>query len=74
MVRAKLKRIVGGLGSVLLVLVVGYLVIRPFHLRWGATAEEVSQAMPGDLDGRRWTRAIKACFRAGGSDEVTRSR
>jgi hypothetical protein len=54
----KLKRFFGGLGLVLLVLILGYLVIRPQHLRWGATAEEVSRAMPGDLNGRHWTRTI----------------
>ncbi|MBN1583386.1 MAG: hypothetical protein JXA89_21935 [Anaerolineae bacterium] len=54
----KLKRFFVGLGVVLLVLILGYLVIRPWHLRWGATAEEVSRAMPGDLAGRRWTRAL----------------
>lgn len=58
MVQARLKRFFGGLGIVLLVLILGYLVIRPLHLRWGTTAEEVSRAMPGDLDGMRWTRAI----------------
>lgn len=42
----------------MVVLVLGYAVIRPFHLRWGATAEEITLAMPGDLAGVRWTRAI----------------
>jgi len=55
---SKLKRILGGLGIVLVVLVLGYAAIRPLHLSWGATAEEVSRAMPGDLDGTRWTRAV----------------
>ena len=58
MVKAKLKRFFGGLGLVLLVLILGYLAIYPLHLRWGATAEEVSRAMPRDLNGMRWTRAI----------------
>lgn len=58
MVQAKLKRILGGLGIVLFVLILGYLAIRPLHLHWGTTAEEVSRPMPGDLDGMRWTRAI----------------
>jgi len=48
----------GGLGIALLVLILGYLAIRPLHLRWGATPEEVSRVMPGDLGGRRWTRTI----------------
>jgi hypothetical protein len=30
----------------------------PWHLRWGATAAEVSQVMPGDLEHVGWTRAI----------------
>ncbi|NOH02820.1 MAG: hypothetical protein HND47_13090 [Chloroflexi bacterium] len=54
----KLKRIFGGMGIVLVALILGYIVIRPFHLRWGATDAEVSRAMPGDLVGARWTRAI----------------
>jgi hypothetical protein len=37
-----------GLVAILVVLL-GYLtVLRPWHLRWGATHEEVSRAMPGD--------------------------
>ena len=56
--KAKLKRIFLGLGITLLVLILGYLVIRPVLLRWGATAEELSRSMPGDLNGMRWTRAI----------------
>jgi hypothetical protein len=56
--KTKIKRIFGGLGILLLILILGYLTLRPWHLRWGATAEEASQAMPGDLDGRRWTRAV----------------
>ncbi len=58
MKRAKLKRFFGGLGVVLLVLILGYLAMRPLYLNWGATAAEISQAMPGDLNGARWTRAI----------------
>jgi hypothetical protein len=56
--KSKLKRFLGGLGIVLLVLILGYLAIYPLHLRWGATSEEVSRPMPGDLNGMRWTRAI----------------
>ncbi|MFZ6030652.1 MAG: hypothetical protein ACOYYS_23340 [Chloroflexota bacterium] len=56
--KAKLKRIFGGIAIVLLVLVLGYLVIRPLHLNWGTASEDVARAMPGDLDGARWTRAI----------------
>ena len=56
--KAKLKRFFLGLGITLLVLILGYLVIRPVLLRWGATAEELSRSMPGDLNGMRWTRSI----------------
>ncbi len=56
--RTKIQRVLAGLGAVLGVLALGYLAIRPAYLRWGATDAEVAQAMPGDLDGRRWTRAI----------------
>jgi hypothetical protein len=58
MFRTKLKRIFGGLGMVILALVLGYMVLRPIHLSWGTTAEEQTRAMPGDLDGSRWTRAV----------------
>ena len=58
MKHSKLKRILGGLGLALVILLLGYVVIRPFHLRWGATGEEISRAMPGDLAGARWTRAV----------------
>lgn len=58
MFKTKLGRIFSGLGIVLLVVIAGYLAVRPLHLRWGASAAEVSRAMPGDLAGRRWTRAI----------------
>lgn len=54
----KTKRFFSGLGVMLLVLILGYLAIRPLHLRWGATIEEVRQAMPGDLEHIGWTRAI----------------
>lgn len=56
--KSKPQRVFAGLGIILVVLVLGYLAIRPWHLRWGAADAEVAQAMPGDLDGRRWTRAI----------------
>ena len=55
---SKRKRVLSGIGIVVLFLVIGYGIIRPFHLAWGATAEEVSMSMPGDLPGPRWTRAI----------------
>jgi len=56
--KTKIIRFWSGLGITLLLLFLGYFAIRPVHLRWGATGEEVRRAMPGDLDGRRWTRAI----------------
>lgn len=56
--KTRTKRFFTGLGIMLFVLVLGYLIIRPWHLRWGATAEEVLQAMPGDLEHIGWTRAI----------------
>lgn len=58
LLKTQLRRILAGLGAALIVLILGYLAIRPWHLRWGAIDAEVAQAMPGDLDGRRWTRAI----------------
>ena len=56
--KMRTKRFFTGLGIMVLVLALGYLAIRPWHLHWGATAEEVSQAMPGDLEHIGWTRAI----------------
>jgi len=56
--RTKTKRFFAGLGIMLLVLILGYLAINPWLLHWGATTEEVSRAMPGDLDHIGWTRAI----------------
>ncbi len=58
MVVSKRKRIFSGMGIVLLALVLGYMAVRPFHLRWGATEEEISMSMPGTLNGRSWTRAV----------------
>jgi hypothetical protein len=52
------KRFLAGSGIMLLFLVLGYLIIRPWHLRWGATDQEVSRAMLGDLEHIGWTRAI----------------
>lgn len=54
----KLKRTLSTAGIISLLTILGYLVIRPWHLRWGATNEEVVQAMPGDLEHIGWTRAI----------------
>ena len=56
--KTRIKRFFSGLGVILLVLILGYLVIRPWHLHWGATTEDVSQTMPGDLEHIGWTRAI----------------
>lgn len=54
----KLQRTLAGLGIVLVVLVLGYLVIRPVHLRWGASDADLLRPMPGALSGSSWTRAI----------------
>ena len=58
LIRSNLKRFFGGLGIMVLVVILGYLAIRPWHLRWGATDEEVARAMQGDLEHIGWTRAI----------------
>jgi hypothetical protein len=52
------RRFWAGLGIILLVLILGYIAIRPFHLRWGATPAELAAAIPGDISGRSWTRAV----------------
>lgn len=57
-VNTRVNRFFAGLAAALLLLVAGYLVIRPWHLRWGATDEEVARPMPGDLVGSGWTRAV----------------
>jgi hypothetical protein len=54
----KTKRFFTCSGLMLLVLILGYLGMNPWLLRWGATDEEVAQGMPGDLDHIGWTRAI----------------
>jgi hypothetical protein len=56
--KTRSKRFFAGLGIMALVLILGYLVIRPFHLRWGAAPAEVSASMPGDLEQIGWTRAV----------------
>ena len=56
--RTKTRRSFAGMGIMILALVLGYLVIRPWHLRWGATDEDLSRTMPGDLEHIGWTRAI----------------
>lgn len=58
MTPTKRQRIFAGLGIALAVLVFGYLVIRPVHLRWGASDADLLRPMPGDLAGSRWTRAV----------------
>lgn len=52
------RRFFAGSAILLLVLILGYLGMNPWLLRWGATDEEVTQGMPGDLDHIGWTRAI----------------
>ncbi len=56
--KSKGIKILVGVGIVLFVLIAGYAAIRPLHLVWGATEAEVAKAMPGDLNGARWTRAL----------------
>lgn len=56
--KGKFVRVWGGLGMILLLLILGYSVVRPLHLRWGASGEDLARSMPGDLTGARWTRAI----------------
>lgn len=55
---SKLKRFFAAIGIALLTLTIGYSLLRPFHLRWGATDADIARSMPGDLGGSRWTRAI----------------
>lgn len=55
---SKIKRFLAGIGLTLLVLVLGYSLIRPVHLRWGASDADLQRPMPGDLGGSRWTRAV----------------
>jgi hypothetical protein len=54
----KLKRFFTGAAVALLTLAIGYSILRPLHLRWGARDADLQRAMPGDLSGSRWTRAI----------------
>ncbi len=43
-----LKKALAALGLIGLVLAAYFLLARPYQLHWGATAEEISRAMPGD--------------------------
>jgi hypothetical protein len=54
----KVKRFFAMLLIALLTLTIGYILLRPFHLRWGASDADLQLPMPGDLSGSRWTRAI----------------
>ncbi|MFN8442848.1 MAG: hypothetical protein U0175_18875 [Caldilineaceae bacterium] len=56
--KGKFARVLGGLGMLLLVLLLSYVAMRPLHLHWGATGEDIARSMPGDLTGARWTRSI----------------
>jgi hypothetical protein len=56
--KTKTIRTLQGLGIVLLAVALGVLALRPFYLNWGTTTEDWGRAMPGDLSGTRWTRAI----------------
>ena len=53
--------LVVGIASMLLLVVFYLFVVKPWHLRWGATAAEVAMTMPGDdllPDAKTATRAI----------------
>lgn len=54
----KPKCCLAGAAAVLLTLTIGYSLLRPIHLRWGAIDADLQRSMPGDLNGSRWTRAI----------------
>jgi hypothetical protein len=56
--KTKLKRFFAGFGIALLVLTLGYSLLRLVHLRWGASDADLMRPMPSDLSGSRWTRAI----------------
>jgi len=56
--KIKALRALVGFGALLVLLVAGYLVIRPWHLRWGATAAEAARTMGDVPSGQGWTRAI----------------
>ena len=56
--RSNVKRFLAGIGIMVLLVILSYLTIRPWHLHWGATNEEVTAVMPGDLEHIGWTRAI----------------
>lgn len=56
--RGKTRKFLYGLGIMTIFVILGYLIIRPWHLRWGATNDDVARAMPGDLENIGWTRAI----------------
>jgi hypothetical protein len=56
--RTKTKRFFAGIGMMLIIVILGYLMVSPWYLSWGATNEEVARSMPGDLEHIGWTRAI----------------
>jgi hypothetical protein len=56
--RTKIQRFFSGTGILLLILMLGYLAVNPWLLRWDATNEEATRAMPGDLDHIGWTRGM----------------
>jgi hypothetical protein len=51
-------RLLAGTGIGLLVLTLGYILLRPLHLHWGTSETDLLRSMPGDLSGPRWTRAV----------------
>jgi len=57
MAKQRIKRFFIGIGLALFLVVIGYILIRPIHQRWGATNLEADASMQGDLNGMQWTRA-----------------
>lgn len=57
MAKQRFKRFFIGIGLALFIVVIGYILIRPIHQRWGATKLEADASMQGDLNGMQWTRA-----------------
>ena len=43
-----LKRILAALSIIILIMVIYFLWVRTYQLHWGATNQELNEAMPGD--------------------------
>lgn len=55
--KQRVIRFFAGFGLALLIVVIGYIILRPIHRHWGANELEASAPMQGDLNGVQWTRA-----------------